>query len=330
MRGRSRFGKLYRYIKKVDEKHTEVVRESSAVNFSIELSNTYWNNMKLELNAIISNYLKCYGTTMVVFGAPLTQLGVILPEARLKFNADLSTRVVLPKGRSFNIKSLVYKFYIQQPNWEFLQVGEFPVYINVYKKNNYDTEAWKNQYRIVNQPTYALLVDSDAPPYLAPVSPTVYHANSLLSYNKLTPINSDFDTLYKSYYSSPSTSVGSAIKINEEFYFNGRKANHSRWQLYSHNKVVFHNPSYASEAKYGYPCDFTVSLPAHKLVLATSLTNIFMQGQAEDAKNNILSSMAINYEYWVVIRMPYIDTVGDLIEYPQVTFSVQTSWFDDN
>jgi hypothetical protein len=94
--------------------------------------------------------------------------------------------------------------------------------------------------------------------------------------------------------------------------------------------VVFHNPSYASETKYGYPCDFTVSLPAHKLVFATSLTNVFQQSTPSDAKDNIFSSMAINYEYWVVIRMPYIDTVGDLEEYPQVTFSIQTTWFDDN
>jgi hypothetical protein len=250
MRGRSRLGKLYRYIKKVDEKHTELVRESSAVNFSVQLGSTFWNNMKSQLNAIISDRLKVYGSTMVVFSAPITQLGVILPEARLKYNAGATTRVVLPAGRSFNIKSLIYKFYVQQPNWEFLQVGEYPVYINIYKKNNYDTEAWKNQYRVVNQPVYSLLVDSDAAPYTVPISPTVYYANALLSYNKLTPLNSDFDTLYKSYYASPDIpAIQSAIKVNEEFYFNGKKANHSRWQLYSHNKVVFHNPSYVKDIK---------------------------------------------------------------------------------
>jgi hypothetical protein len=121
----------------------------------------------------------------------------------------------------------------------------------------------------------------------------------LLSYNKLSPPNAEYDAVYKTYNASPDvTTVQNSIKINEEFYFNGRKANHSKWQLYSHNKVVFHNPSYASEDKYGYPCDFTVSLPADKLELATLLTNIFQQSTASDAKDNIFSSMALNYEYW--------------------------------
>jgi hypothetical protein len=58
--------------------------------------------MKLQLNSIISDQLKIYGSTMIVYSYPITQLGVILPEARLKFNAGATTRVVLPAGRSFN------------------------------------------------------------------------------------------------------------------------------------------------------------------------------------------------------------------------------------
>jgi hypothetical protein len=117
MRGRSGLGRLYRYIKKVDDKHTELVRERSAVNFSLVLGSTFWNNMKLQLNSIISDRFKIYGSTIIVFSYPIAQLGVILHEARLKFNAGASTRVVLPAGRSFNVKSLIYKFYVQQPNW---------------------------------------------------------------------------------------------------------------------------------------------------------------------------------------------------------------------
>jgi hypothetical protein len=65
-------------------------------------------------------------------------------------------------------------------------------------------------------------------------------------------------------------------------------------------------------------------------VLSNSLTNIFNPETATDTKDTVFSSIAINYEYWVVIRMPYIDGVIGPDEYPKVTFSVQTSWFDDN
>jgi hypothetical protein len=128
----------------------EVVRESSAVNFDVGLDKTSWSNMKLDMNEIISDFLKVYGT-MITYCFPLTQLAVMLSEFRIKLNENTFQRAVLPKGRSFNIKSLVYKFYVQQPNWEYLQVGEYPCYINVYKKNNYDTDVWKDQYRTTNQ-----------------------------------------------------------------------------------------------------------------------------------------------------------------------------------
>jgi hypothetical protein len=153
------------------------------------------------------------------------------------------------------------------------------VYINVYRKNNYGIDLWKEQYRTTNQDLQFFQIDTDPlNAYLIPQSPTLYYCDGLVSWSKLQPVVANLDRVYKTYYNSTDLmTVQGQIKVDEEFYFNGRRANNSRWQLYSHNKVVFHNPSYASDAKYGYPVDFTVTLPPHKVILGKSLTKLFVQ-----------------------------------------------------
>jgi hypothetical protein len=195
----------------------------------------------------------------------------------MKYVERGASLVQLHKGHSFNIKSLIFYMIVQQPNWDALKVEKCPCYINVFHRNNYDTTRWKNQYRLFNQfEGNPLDFDgADLEPYTNPVQPTVYCAKIGVSFDKFTPQYMVYDTAYRSYKaSSVVIAGGSAVDVNEEYYFNGRKQNKSRWSLYSHNKVVFHNPSYTSKAQYGYPVDFKVSLSPEKIVMGPFMTHI--------------------------------------------------------
>jgi hypothetical protein len=97
---------------------------------------------------------------------------------------------------------------------ESLQIGEFPVYINVYKKK---------QYRSINQVVGGNLglETPGVTPYTTPISPTTFNYSTLVNWSLLSPISAQLDRMYKSYRACNEFPTSTQdVMVKEEYYFN--------------------------------------------------------------------------------------------------------------